>query len=374
MPLPFPSHFVCRWNRHWIDPALFPLFEEQDRYGQEKFKFFENELEGVDSLPFSGLVRRKTFFFFIILSMTSQTHKTPVPALLDRRIFTFVELLEHQTHLSQLCRETSFDWGDHALCRSDSLFLLRRFPRVSWWMMAKDKKKAVWRSCLVSLLRVSSILSTNQKISRQGISSPHDMQQHPLKAYGGINRGPKQSSSQDQDSENSAGILPTPPSHHRLPWVIDSGATNHMAGSHNELLSLQEWSGNTSVSRDHGTIVPVTGIGKVSLSHAPTLYHVFHVLFSDKNIVYVSKLTKSLNCFALFFPTPSNINWSRFSRTSARERWLDQVKRGEGDITWTKVPLKSFIMLLELKKRVISRRSLWHKRFGHVNYQRIPLS
>lgn len=66
------------------------------------------------------------------------------------------------------------------------------------------------------------------------------MQQQLLKAYGGINLGPKQSSSQDQDSENSAGILPTPPSHHRLPWVIDSGATNHMAGSHNELLSLQE--------------------------------------------------------------------------------------------------------------------------------------
>lgn len=33
---------------------------------------------------------------------------------------------------------------------------------------------------------------------------------------------------------------------------------------------------------------------------------------------------------------------------------MDQVKRGEGDFTWTKVPLKSFIMLLELKKRVIS--------------------
>ena len=58
-----------------------------------------------------------------------------------------------------------------------------------------------------------------------------------------------------------------------------------------------------------------------------------------------------------------------FSRTSARERWLDQVKRGEGDITWTQVPLKSFIMLLELKKRPSW--SLWHKRFGHVNYQRI---
>jgi len=34
--------------------------------------------------------------------------------------------------VTQLCRETSFDWGDHALCRSDSLFLLRRGIKI-WW-------------------------------------------------------------------------------------------------------------------------------------------------------------------------------------------------------------------------------------------------
>ena len=80
--------------------------------------------------------------------------------------------------------------------------------------------------------------------------------QQLLKAYGG---GP---TSQDQDYENSAGILPTPPSHHRLPLVIDSGATNHMAGSHNELLSPPEVSGNTSLSLAFGIIVLVTGILK----------------------------------------------------------------------------------------------------------------
>jgi hypothetical protein len=58
-----------------------------------------------------------------------------------------------------------------------------------------------------------------------------------------------------------------------------------------------------------------------------------------------------------------------FSRTLYQERRLDQVKRGEGDITWTQVPLKSFIMLMELKKRPSW--SLWHKHFVHVNYQRI---
>lgn len=137
-----------------------------------------------------------------------------------------------------------------------------------------------------------------------------------------------------------------------------------MAGSHNELLYPPEFSGNTSVSLAYCTIVPVTGIGKVSLSHAPTLSHVFHVPGLDKNLVAVSQLTKSLNCCALFFPTHcvfQDLSSGAMIRSGKERRGRYYLDTG---------PTQILHHAAGAKEKSDQSWSLWHKRFGHVNYHR----
>lgn len=140
MPLPFPSHFVCRWNRHWIDPALFPLFEEQDRPGftPGKVSIFWKWAWRSGLSSFLRPLRIKTFFFFYrwLLKL-----KKPLFLHYWSEEFWLFWIVRAPDSSFETLSWDLFDWGDHALCRSDSLFLLRRFPRVSRWMMAKAKKK-----------------------------------------------------------------------------------------------------------------------------------------------------------------------------------------------------------------------------------------
>lgn len=126
-----------------------------------------------------------------------------------------------------------------------------------------------------------------------------------------------------------------------------------------------QFSGNTSVSLANGTIVPVTGIGKVSLSHAPTLSHVFHVPGLDKNLVSVSQLTKSLNCCALFFPTHCVF------QDLSSGTMIGSGKERRGRYYLDTGPTQILHHAAGAKEKSDPSWSLWHKRFGHVNYQRI---
>ena len=87
------------------------------------------------------------------------------------------------------------------------------------------------------------------------------------------------------------------------PWIIDSGATNHMTGSSRRFLSYAPRSGKDRVKIADGSSAPIMGCGIVSCTSSLSLNPVLHVPNFPLSLLSVSSITKSLNCRAVFEPT-----------------------------------------------------------------------
>ena len=84
-------------------------------------------------------------------------------------------------------------------------------------------------------------------------------------------------------------------------WVIDSGEIDHMTGNSCLFLSYKPCAGNKKVKVANGTLTPIAGIGSVKISNI-SLSKVLHVPSLACNLVSVKKITKELNCRAIFLP------------------------------------------------------------------------
>ena len=87
------------------------------------------------------------------------------------------------------------------------------------------------------------------------------------------------------------------------PWIIDSGATNHMTGASNLFTSYTPCSGKDKVRVADGSMVPITGRGSVRCTETLSLSPTLHVPDFPINLLSVSSITKSLNCQVLFDPS-----------------------------------------------------------------------
>jgi len=86
------------------------------------------------------------------------------------------------------------------------------------------------------------------------------------------------------------------------PWILDSGATDHIT-SNSTFLFKTKFSSIPSVNLPTGSSAPITSIGDVSFNSNITLKNVLCVPSFRLNLMSVSKLTKSLNCLSLCFLT-----------------------------------------------------------------------
>jgi len=85
-------------------------------------------------------------------------------------------------------------------------------------------------------------------------------------------------------------------------WVIDSGATDHMAGNPNLFSSFQPHSSSNTVSLEDGSPSRVIGSGTINATPSLSLSSVLHLPQFSFNLISVSKLTRALNCCISFFP------------------------------------------------------------------------
>ncbi|OMO65653.1 hypothetical protein CCACVL1_21443 [Corchorus capsularis] len=86
-------------------------------------------------------------------------------------------------------------------------------------------------------------------------------------------------------------------------WIIDSGASDHMISSKSKLDHYQSFSKPLSVNLPDGTSISILGIGKAKLSSTFQIIDVFYIPEFTCDLLSVSKLTKQLNCAAIFLPT-----------------------------------------------------------------------
>nr|CAD1829166.1 unnamed protein product [Ananas comosus var. bracteatus] len=79
-------------------------------------------------------------------------------------------------------------------------------------------------------------------------------------------------------------------------WIVDTGATDHMTGTFENLSSMQLAVGENFVTLADGSHSPIHGIGCVDASPSINLSSVLFVPSFPSNLLSVSKLTKSHNC------------------------------------------------------------------------------
>ena len=87
------------------------------------------------------------------------------------------------------------------------------------------------------------------------------------------------------------------------PWVIDSSATNHMTGISGLLSDLEHSSSLPNVTLVDGSATIVSSLGTANLNPNLSLSYVLYIPNFHFNLLSISKLTKLLNCAAIFLST-----------------------------------------------------------------------
>ena len=85
-------------------------------------------------------------------------------------------------------------------------------------------------------------------------------------------------------------------------WVIDYGATNHMTGNSNIFTTFQSHPSTSTVTLVDRPISCVLGSWTIQRTPLITLTFVLSLPQFSFNLIFVSKLTRTLNCNISFFP------------------------------------------------------------------------
>ncbi|OMO51399.1 Reverse transcriptase, RNA-dependent DNA polymerase [Corchorus capsularis] len=84
------------------------------------------------------------------------------------------------------------------------------------------------------------------------------------------------------------------------PWIIDFGATDHIASDAELLVEIQEKNGELPVMIPNGDKIPIKSVGKAKLPNGMGINNVLNIPDFKCNLISVSKLTKDLNCALIF--------------------------------------------------------------------------
>ena len=85
------------------------------------------------------------------------------------------------------------------------------------------------------------------------------------------------------------------------PWIIDSGAFDHMTNSSKIFESYSPCAGNKRVRIAHGNFSPIAIKGLIKIYEEIDLKFVLHVPKLACNLLSVSKLLKNSNCYVIFY-------------------------------------------------------------------------
>ena len=85
------------------------------------------------------------------------------------------------------------------------------------------------------------------------------------------------------------------------PWILDSGASDHMTGDASNFSEFHMSTGNQTVKIADGTLSKVEGVGSVIINKDLTLTSVLYVPKLDCNLLSISKFTRDHHCVTKFF-------------------------------------------------------------------------
>ena len=151
------------------------------------------------------------------------------------------------------------------------------------------------------------------------------------------------------------------------PWILDSGATDHLTGSSEHFVSYIPCAGNETIRIADGSLAPVAGKGKISPCAGLSLHNVLHVPKLSYNLLSISKITHELNCKAIFLPDSvsfQDLSSGRMIGTARHSRGLYLL---DDDTSSSSIPRTSLLSSYFTTSEQDC--MLWHFRLGHPNFQ-----
>lgn len=143
-------------------------------------------------------------------------------------------------------------------------------------------------------------------------------------------------------------------------WLLDSGASHHIASDFNNLSLHTPYNGSDNVMIGNGTGLPITHTGSVSIpskNRNILLHNVLCVPDMKKNLISVNKLCKTNNVMVQLCPFDFQVKDLHTGTT------LLKGKANEGVYEWPSI--SSPIAFVSHR----SSPSQWHSRLGHPNSQ-----
>jgi hypothetical protein len=126
----------------------------------------------------------------------------------------------------------------------------------------------------------------------------------------------------DNNNQEEGNISTLINLHKDKSWIINSGTTNHMAFSKNDMLNFNK-PRKTKILNTNGVSYPVTDACDVHLSRSLKLINTLVVLSLSTKLISVGQLTEELNCVVLMYP-----NCCIFQDIQTKEIIGCGVKRG----------------------------------------------
>ncbi|RVX06279.1 Retrovirus-related Pol polyprotein from transposon RE2 [Vitis vinifera] len=103
-------------------------------------------------------------------------------------------------------------------------------------------------------------------------------------------------------SGSTTGIALTASQGGMKPWIVDTGASDHMTGDATILQNYKPSNGHSSVHIADGSKSKIAGTGSIKLTKDLYLDSVLHVPNLDCNLLSISKLARDLQCVTKFYP------------------------------------------------------------------------
>ena len=149
------------------------------------------------------------------------------------------------------------------------------------------------------------------------------------------------------------------------PWVIDSGASDHMTNSSNLFDSYIPCSGDKKVRIADGNFSPIVGKGLIRLSERIDLKSVLHVPNLTCNLLSVSKLSRDSNCCVIFHESYCLFQDQSSGKTIGSARMINGLYYFEDNISKNKIAqgLSSIS-----SSSVYDQIMIWHYRLGHPSF------
>jgi transposase InsO family protein len=149
------------------------------------------------------------------------------------------------------------------------------------------------------------------------------------------------------------------------PWIIDSGASDHMTGLSSLFQTYSPCPGNKKIKIADGSFSPIAGEGKIPLSTHIDLKNVLHVPKLSYNLLSVSKICEDSNCYVKFFNTHCIFQDRNSGKMIGSAKMMDGLYYFEGVFENKVAHGLSGISSASVRDQIM----LWHNRLGHPNFQ-----